>query len=213
MIMQKTRHKILEYLREHQEATVEELSRVLDNLTAVTVRHHLDVLRAQGLITAPETLHRDSPGRPKYIYSLTEKAKALFPKNLHTLADHMLDELSSRFGKEQMDAFLEGVAGRMAADLPGGPEGESFQRRLDRVVQHLGERGYEAEYEIHPQGYVLHASCCPYTGVAEEHEEVCVLDRHYISRLLGIEPHRLKHLGQGDGGCSYLVPRPETETA
>ena len=47
--MQKTRQKILEHLREHGESTVNELSKALDNLTAVTVRHHLDVLKERSL--------------------------------------------------------------------------------------------------------------------------------------------------------------------
>jgi predicted ArsR family transcriptional regulator len=101
--MQKTRQKILEYLKTHGEATVDDLGQALGNLTAVTVRHHLDVLRKQNLIGPPTIRHRSSPGRPKYIYRLTEKAESLFPKNLNTLADHLLCELKHSMDKKQLN--------------------------------------------------------------------------------------------------------------
>ena len=113
-MMQKTRQKIIEYLKENGEATVEELSQALDNLTAVTVRHHLDVLRSQGLVGTPITRHRNSPGRPKYVFSLTDKADTLFPKNLCTMTDHLLDELKGSLSDQQIGAILQGVAERMA---------------------------------------------------------------------------------------------------
>ena len=115
--MQKTRQKILEYLKRHQQATVDELSRVLDDLTAVTVRHHLDVLRREELVAPPEIVHRDGPGRPKYAYRLTDKAEALFPRNLDTLTSHMLDEMKRSLAPQQINVIFEGVAEQMAADL------------------------------------------------------------------------------------------------
>ena len=44
--MQKTRRLILDYLKEHGQATVDELAEIL-GLNSVTVRHHLDILRRQ----------------------------------------------------------------------------------------------------------------------------------------------------------------------
>src|SRR5690349_12010748 len=104
--MQKTRQKILEYLKQNGEATVEDLSAALDDLTAVTVRHHLDVLRSQGMIASPEVMHRTSPGRPRYVYTLTEKAQAMFPKNVGTLTSHMLDELKNSLDENQINVIF-----------------------------------------------------------------------------------------------------------
>lgn len=204
--MQKTRQKILEYLRAHDSATVDELSEALGDLTAVTVRHHLDILRSEGLIGPPEVQHRDSPGRPKYVYSLTEKAHSMFPRNLRTLTGTIIEELKSTLNEEQVNVFFEGVADRMAADaLPPG-ESASIEERLDRVAEHLTGHGYEARWERTPEGYVLHTSNCPYTGVAEAHDELCQLDMRYISRLLGTLPRRMTHMREEEPTCSYLVP-------
>lgn len=211
--MQKTRHKILEYLKHHGEATVEELSRALDDLTAVTVRHHLDVLRSQDMVSAPEVRHRASPGRPRYVYALTEKARSLFPRNVSSLTHHMLDELKDRMTEEQINVIFEGVADRMAGEFDPGPESESFEERLDRIVRHLSQHGYEAYWEYHPQGFALHTANCPYAGIAEAHEGLCTLDIRYISNLLGTIPRRLGHLREGEESCSYLILKPEMVSA
>jgi predicted ArsR family transcriptional regulator len=204
-MMQKTRQKIIEYLRQHGEATVDELSEALDSLTAVTVRHHLDILRGEGLVAPPEARHRTSPGRPKYVYRLTAKAESLFPDNLRVLTDTMLAELKSTLNPEQINVFFDGVAERMAQTAGPGDPHETLEQRLDRVVEHLTGHGYEANWEKTRRGYVLHTSNCPYSSVVERHDHLCHLDARYIGRLLGATPERLSHLRQNGDSCSYLV--------
>ncbi len=203
--MQKTRQKILDYLRQQGEATVEELSRALDDLTPVTVRHHLDVLRSEDLVAAPEVRHRATPGRPRYVYTLTERARESFPKNLGTLTGHMISHLKETMPPAQINVFFEGLAARMATDMEPGPVNEPLERRLERAVAHLSEHGYEARWEPHPRGYVLHTRNCPYTGIASDHQDLCLLDIRYISHLLGAVPRRLDFIPEGADSCSYLI--------
>ncbi len=106
--MQKTRQRILEYLRQNGEATVGELSQELDNLTAVTVRHHLDVLRSEGLVAAPIPVHRDAPGRPRYVYRLTEKAESLFSQNVTNLTATLMAEMKEKLPEDQINVIFEG---------------------------------------------------------------------------------------------------------
>jgi predicted ArsR family transcriptional regulator len=203
--MQKTRQKILEYLKEHDEATVEELSEMLNDLTAVTVRHHLDVLRSEGLVAAPHVRHRDTPGRPRYVYSLTEKAEAFFPKNLGTLTGVMLDEIQTQFPADKVNVIFAGVARRMTDGFESGPPGEPFEARLERVVEHLTEHGYDARWEQRTDGCVLHTGNCPYSTIVEDHEELCRLDLDYVSELLGVTSKRLSHKLDGAATCSYFI--------
>ncbi len=204
--MQKTRQQILEYLMANGEATVEELSTALGNLTAVTVRHHLDVLRSEGLVGTPEIEHRNSPGRPRYIYRLTEKAGAFYPRNVETLTRHMFDELKSTLNPQEFNLIFDRVAERMAADFDPAPSDETFEQRIERVVAHLSRQGYEARWELHPEGYLLCTSNCPYHSVVKSHEELCTLDLRYLEHLLGTSPRRLEHLLEGGSTCTFLVP-------
>jgi predicted ArsR family transcriptional regulator len=207
--MQKTRQKILEYLKDHDEATVEELSEMLNDLTAVTVRHHLDVLRGEGLVATPRVRHRDTPGRPRYVYSLTEKAEVFFPKNLGTLTGVILDEIQGQFPADRVNVVFTSIARRMADELEPGPPGEPFEARLDRIVEHLTEHGYDASWERRADGYVLHTGNCPYSTIVDGHDELCRVDLGYVSELLGVASKRLSHKLDGAATCSYFVRLPE----
>ncbi len=192
--MQQTRQYILEVLHERGEATVDELVQALrvrinHDITAVTVRHHLDILRGEELVTAPTVRRRRTPGRPQYVYGLTEKALELFPNNYQNLAATLLNQIKVNLPAPQVNVILEKVADEMVinASLPNVP----LDARLDHVVSFLNQQGYDARWEACPEGYVLHTRNCPYRRIAGNHEELCTLDFRLIAGLLGVPPATL----------------------
>ncbi len=214
-VMQETRRTILDILRRHGQATVDdivaELQKRRGNITAVTVRHHLKLLQADDLITSPELRRRSSPGRPQYIYALTEKARDTFPSNYHQLAAGLLDQIQKALPPEGVNVILEGVADQMANDA-NIPEGD-LAERLDVAVDYLTDRGYEAYWEETDEGYVLYTSNCPYHHIKldEGSASLCDLDLRLVASLLGAVPRRLSHVPQGGETCSYLIPEKVTD--
>jgi predicted ArsR family transcriptional regulator len=206
--MQETRRFILEILRRRRQATVddivEELQKRRGSITAVTVRHHLKLLQEEDLITSPELRRRSSPGRPQYIYTLTDKAREHFPNNYQRLAEGMLEELQKHLPPEGVNVILEGVADQMAAEA-SIPEG-NLPDRLDVAVDYLTDRGYEAHWEQSTDGYVLFTSNCPYHHISEHNLSLCEMDMRLISSLLSVVPRRITRVVDGDETCSYLIP-------
>jgi len=206
--MQETRRTILEILRRRQQATVdeivEELQKRRGNITAVTVRHHLKLLQSEELITSPELRRRSAPGRPQYIYALTEKAHEHFPQNYQRLAEGLLGELQKHMPPAGVNVILEGVADQMAGEAHI-PEG-CLADRLDAAVDYLTNRGYEAHWESSPEGYILFTSNCPYHSISETNTMLCDMDLRLISTLLSVVPRRITHVHAGDTTCSYLIP-------
>lgn len=207
--MQETRRHILEVLRERGESTVDDLVSELrkrrgDKITAVTVRHHLTELLKENLITHPQLRHRDSPGRPQYIYALTMQARNLFPNNYHALASNLLAQITEQFPPNQVNVILEGVADRMAgqASIPPLP----LEERLERVIAYLNEHGYSAAWEEHADGYVLKTTNCPYHQLNHSDQHLCEMDMRLVASLLGVVPRLLSRVSQGGHNCSYLIP-------
>ncbi len=206
--MQETRRTILDILRRRGQATVDdivaELQKRRGSITAVTVRHHLKLLQENELITSPELRRRSSPGRPQYVYALTEKARDTFPNNYQHLAAGLLEQIQKSLPPEGVNVILEGVAVQMAneANIPAG----GLAERLDVAVEYLSDRGYEASWEEKDDGYVLHTSNCPYHHMSEGDTTLCDLDLRLVSSLLGVVPRRLNHIAMGDETCSYLIP-------
>ncbi|HVU11816.1 MAG TPA: ArsR family transcriptional regulator [Phototrophicaceae bacterium] len=206
--MQETRRTILEILRRRRQATVDEIVEDLQqrrgSITAVTVRHHLKLLQDDELITTAELKRRTSPGRPQYVYTLTEKALEYFPNNYQQLAEGLLEQLRKQLPPAGVNVILEGVADQMAGDacIPGG----NLSERLDAAVGYLTERGYEARWEQSADGYVLYTSNCPYHHITEGNPMLCDLDLRLVSSLLSVVPRRIAHMTEGGDSCSYLIP-------
>ena len=207
--MQDTRRHILDILKEHGEATVDdiviELQKRRGIITAVTVRHHLTRLQDEQLITTPQLRHRSAPGRPQHIYMLTEQAHDHFPNNYQPLATKLLESLCETLPPRQVNVILEGVADQMAKEalIPDA----SLPERLDCVVTYLNTHGYNAQWENHSDGYVLRTNNCPYHHVAETTQSLCEMDMRLIASLLGgVVPRLLERLSAGGASCAYLIP-------
>lgn len=208
--MQQTRQHILEILKDTGEATVDELVEALagrtGDITAVTVRHHLEILRGDGLINAPKVRRRTTPGRPHHVYTLTDKALEYFPNNYQNLAEELLLELKNHLSDHEINVILEGVADQMSnvaikADAP-------LPTRLTQVVEYLNQQGYSAHWEAgDPNGYLLITTNCPYHQLSATHGELCTMDFRMITNLLGgIVPRRVAHMAEGADRCAYLIP-------
>ncbi|MDY7078731.1 MAG: ArsR family transcriptional regulator [Chloroflexota bacterium] len=209
--MQATRERILNILKERDQVTVDELSQELD-LTAVTVRHHLDILRGEGLVSAPLVRRGKGPGRPKHIFTLTEQASAFFPKKYGHLASMILGEVQACLPPDEVDQMMKRIGERIAsqADLP---DENNLEVRLAATTEFLDELGYMARWERgdDDKDYLLHIANCPYEHVAHQHKEICKMDWTLLTSLLGTVPQRVSWAAQGDHQCTYLI-RPPDET-
>ncbi len=207
--MQETRQYILDILREKSQATVDEMVVDLQKrrgtaITAVTVRHHLNELLKEQLITTTDLKHRESPGRPQHVYVLTEAALDHFPNNYQPLINYLLEHLSNSLSGKEINVLFEDIADNMAANA--AILGLSMIDRLNHVVQYLNEHGYNAHWEDSEDGFILHTTNCPYHQVAKENRMLCEMDMRLVSSLLGIVPRLASRISDGDSSCSYFIP-------
>lgn len=206
--MQQTRRHILEILKEQKEATIDEivvsLSERIGKITAVTVRHHLEILRGDGLVAAPSVRRRSKPGRPQYVYTLTERAADHFPNNYQGLATGLIEQMKDHLPPRQVTQILESIADDMVAEakVPDAP----VDVRLDHAVAFLKNTGYTAAWHRNGEGLMLKVTNCPYEQVSCNNPELCSMDRKLIEGLVGAHAKRLTcQLDEGQETCTYLV--------
>jgi predicted ArsR family transcriptional regulator len=205
--MQSTRQEILEILKEERQATVEDLASRL-GLTPMTIRHHLNVLQAQGLVEASTVRRSQKVGRPRLVYTLTDAADDLFPQNYSELARNLVTEVKETLGADETQAIFRRIAERMAQDAPPPVPGQTFEERLDQVTIFLETKGFLFRWEKSDEGYVMSNTNCPYRNVTQEHAEVCAMDAILIDRLLGVESQQISNLQEGDDACTSLLVAP-----
>lgn len=199
--MQGTRQQILEILKRYGDVTVQELSQEL-NLTSVTVRHHLEILRSGGYITEPEVRRSCRPGRPRYVYRLTSIAADLFPNNYSGLANALLDVLEARIPPEEYETWWEETARRMVVGMGRLPE--SRDARMSNALRFLRQRGFVVRWEKNENGkYFIFVSSCPYHYVAQSHSATCRIDERMIQLLTGAEIVRTQGYAHQGTLCVY----------
>ena len=141
---------VLMLLQRKGAATVKELEEAI-GVTATAVRQQLMVLLAEGFIVQDtENIGR---GRPKHVYSLTPKGRALFPHHYDEFTNSLLreillvegpgkvEELLARMGKRMAEEYAQHIASPLpherAAGANGNAECQGYpDRRTHRAEQY-----------------------------------------------------------------------------
>jgi len=205
------RKHILELLKERNGATVAELAESL-NMAPVSVRHHLDILQGDNLISVGRLERKGNVGRPQQVYALTQFANEHFPDNFAALAAGLVRQLKRVLPPEEVEAafkaLAEDFAGKMQPTLVDLP----IEERLEKVTGFLNERGYLARWETDESAgggsFLLHKCNCPYAGVSDEHNELCLMDQALINELMGESCQRIQSMAKADHCCTYRVAGP-----
>ncbi len=208
--MHDTRLAVLEAIKKQRKATVASLADEL-GLTAISIRHHLNSLQGEGLIQVEA--ERQSVGRPKHIYSLTEEAQRYFPNKYHVLVGRLLDQLKATMPPEQIEALIDSIAANVAAQYGTSHPGEPLERRLHRLVEVLGAEGFMAAVQRVDNKTVLAELNCPYIYIGQRHPEVCRIDHSIIQSVLGVEVQQTSCVLHGDRSCTFSVNDDSTVSA
>ncbi len=201
--MQSTRQQILEYLLRQGRATVKELGNLL-GLTSTGIRQHLTVLERDGLVDSRE--ERGRVGRPTLVYSLTEKADALFPKTYDALATVLLEEVRSSQGNERLHELLHKVAVRMASPYSDRVQGKPLPDRVQETARIMEEQGCLVELrEAEGDDYYIDEFTCPFPKVAQQDRAVCALHVDFVRILTGSDTRLTQSLLRGERACSYRI--------
>ncbi|CAM4313824.1 helix-turn-helix transcriptional regulator [Paenibacillus tarimensis] len=199
-----TRQMVLKLLKTKGPRSAGELSRHL-GITEMAVRRHLSALESDGYI-AP-SLVKQPMGRPAYVYGLTEEAEQLFPRNYHTLALDLLEELED--GGDTIGRLFEARKLKLKQRYAGAMEGKSLRERVSELARIQNAGGYMVEVEpaeANPDtGFVMNEYNCPIAQVAGRYQQACSCELELFEALLEAKVERTECLAKGGSRCSYTI--------
>jgi len=205
-----TREVIVRTLKAQGKCTVNDLAEAAE-VSPVSVRHHITALQADDLVIAEEVKH--GVGRPYHVFSLTEKAFELYPGRYFKLTNRLLDEIKDHVSEDLVTELFTGVANAMSIKYASQLQGLSLDERLPRLMEMLGDEGFDAEYEWRGDEVVIREYGCPYVQIGRKHPEVCAVDTKFIATALDLPAERVNCLLDGDTHCTFtlkvLEPREE----
>lgn len=174
--MTTTRQRILIYLEKHQTGTAAEIARSL-RMTAANVRHHVNLLRQNGLVQVIGQKNFGRRGRPQQIYAL---AQPHMGNNLPGLVLALWQLLEKRMPDPtaRQAELTAALLGKQNLPL-------AFTPRLNAAIAWLDNHHYHARWEAHAEGPHVIFEHCPYLEVLDDAPALCQLDAQLLATMLG----------------------------
>jgi DeoR family transcriptional regulator, suf operon transcriptional repressor len=200
--MKSTRERILQALLGHPQATISNLAEMVD-INAISVRHHLTSLQAEGLVNAEEERH--GVGRPRLVYSLTETGIEHFPTHYFRLTNRLLEQLEETMTEKDLRNLFTQMAGNLAAEYARKGKNLSPRKKLDLLKEMLSEEGFVIDWEKQDDAYIIKEISCPYFHISQNHPEICSLDQALITAILAVPSEKIGCVVDGDTHCVFKV--------
>jgi predicted ArsR family transcriptional regulator len=197
-----TRQKVLKTLLVRQRCTINDLAEAVE-INPISVRHHINKLEAEGLVTSYEERH--GVGRPRRLYQLTSLGQELFPTRYMKLTLRLLSQLKGQLPPAMINELFTQMAKDIAADYENELTDLPIEERLDIIKQLLSAEGFSVEWEKKGNDYFIEEVSCPYLHISQTHPEVCSVDQTLISTLLALPAEKVRCVLKGDSHCTYVV--------
>ena len=201
-----TRSRVLKSLLLNQKRTVNELAESV-GINPISVRHHVNKLEAEGLIQSEEERH--GVGRPRLVYSLSNKGMEHFPQRYLQLTLRLLEQLKSSLPEKVLGEIFREVAEGITEDLTKNINLEELdlKERLELLQEVLVGEGFMVNLEEDEGSFYIVEASCPYHHVGEDYPEICVVDEELIAHFAASNPKRIECILNGDKQCKYVIKR------
>lgn len=198
-----SRHRIVEVLKRRHRASVTELSQALD-LTPVTIRHHLESLLEDQVVSDPVPRRKAGPGRPEMVYALTARADRLTPRNYGELCACLLQAL------DQPAVEPSGALSHAGSELGSQARGRVERSRLSALIRFLEARGYYPSVDESAEGTVVVLANCPYLEVARAMPHFCRFDVALLESALEASVSVEASIAEHQPACRMRISSPAT---
>jgi predicted ArsR family transcriptional regulator len=205
-----TRTQIIDVLLRRPDSRVSELSEEL-NIAAGSLRRHLDILIAEGYVTARPV--RRGQGRPYFVYSPTDRAKdaastgygRLFERMFREFAMLPSEQLRGADGAKILDLVFDRLGADLAEEYRAQVNAPTLAGRVRQVTEALAKEGVLSGWEELPDGFHLRNGACPYRRAAMVTHGPCTSERDAIERLVGAPVKQTSRIVDGTPICEYVV--------
>ena len=197
-----TRTNIINLLKINDKMTINEVSTQLD-MSSMGVRQHLNSLEREGLVEYSR--QKSSRGRPKYIYTLTEQAKEMFPESYKSLTIEVLEEAEDIGGENLVNQLFTKRMESQIQSYTKRLQGKNLNKKVKELAKIRSEEGYMAKISKNGDNYSLVEHHCPISMIAKKYRILCETEKKLFQRVLGVEVKREHHLMCGSHKCSYYI--------
>lgn len=191
-----TRGRIVALLR-RASLTVDQIAGHL-GLTGNAVRAHLATLERDGIVEQ-RVSSRGGVGKPAHTYSVTRDADRLFSRAYIPVLVQLLDVLSERLSRDELDVIMRSVGRRLAA-AQAMPHGAPRDRTVAAAAL-LDALGGVTEVEERDGALRIRGYACPLGAAVHGHPEVCSAVETLLTEVVGSPVHERCEHGERPKCC------------
>jgi len=200
--MKSTRDKVLQTLIAHPRSTIKDIAESV-GINAISVRHHLTNLQAEGFISAEEERH--GVGRPRLVYFLTDAGQEQFPKRYFQLSQHLINQLKKSMNNEAVGQLFRNMAIDLTEEHREEIQKMNMDERLFLLENIMSNEGYDLKFEKNDAGFEIMEVACPFYKLGKDHPEICLFDRTLIATVLGVAINDVMCVKHGNNHCSFNI--------
>jgi predicted ArsR family transcriptional regulator len=198
-----TRDQILHMLKVKGSLSVSDMAVEL-GITEMAVRRHLNTLERDNLIKS--TLVRQAMGRPTNVYSLSQEADELFPRNYSHLTLDFLRDLKEMDGLGKVEMLFRRRENRLEEVYRNHMKGD-LQQRVATLAELQNEKGYMVEWDKDEEtgSYRIKEYNCPISQVAREFNQACTCELSLFRRVLQADVEQTSCMAKGGDKCVFEI--------
>lgn len=198
-----TRDQILHMLKVKGSLSVSDIALDL-GITEMAVRRHLNTLERDNLIKS--SLVRQAMGRPTNVYSLSQQADELFPRNYHDLTLDFLQDLVDIDGADKVATLFRRREDRLEETYRPYIQGE-LEEKVAALADIQNQKGYMVEWgrDKETGDYFIKEFNCPISQVARQFNQACSCELSLFKRVLGTEVEQASCMAKGGDKCLYKI--------
>ena len=199
-----TRNSIIQLLKKSGGLSIEELSKCI-HITPMGIRQHLLALEKKGIVTYISKKH--GIGRPGFVYMLTDKADALFPKAYDKFAIEILNDIKKHEGPEKLDTIFKWRKEKQLKTIKEAFAGmETIHDTVKGLKNMLESEGHIVELTRNNGHYHLKQYNCPINRLAVEFKNICAYELQLYREVLGEGVTKEQNMSDGSPSCFYKIP-------
>jgi predicted ArsR family transcriptional regulator len=189
-----------------EEATITDLAEVV-GLKAISVRHHINALLADGLIRVEE--RRQAVGRPVYVFRLSEAGRRAAGFSYRSFVEQTMRQLGTATTAESHRAVIQSLTTAIEENVRREFSSLLPHQRMPRLIDWLTSAGFAARWQEIDQGLGLIEYHCPYSMLGQTYPDLCAIDKSVIQIALDAPVEKSSCLLSGDDVCTFLLRVPE----
>jgi len=203
LVSSDTRRELLKIIKRRGSLSVDEAMEALD-MARTTVREHLLQLKEKGLLD--RSAEREGRGRPSHRYTMSRRAKMLFPSRDGELMGRLIEHLRAEGAEEMVEAFFERYWDDRTEAVKRDVEKrapDDLDAQLEVLREILEEEGFMPEITADGDQVTVRECNCPFPESVKETRVPCKLEKKFYETVFETALDRVSYIPDGNPACTY----------